>query len=507
MSAAVEIPEFSFPLRQSPGLGAQQPFASHKQTMTHSRSYTGIEIPELTTPPSKPASPFGSLPSANSTQALKANNPHRKHAHKRSAAISQDFNMPGQSPPLGLPSSKSFPCLDMPPPLNAHLSGSSLNNSLNNSLYALQSPTLTFASSSSSSLPMQSSSSISSNDTDEQQPKEVPIQTKPVKHKKVKSLVNFFRKKNHSTTTEEIIPEPAFRDSEEPVFYSSSYVSTAELDHGMHLPEPEAVIDLDEALSPFNMPTSFMHRRTESAPDAFSRRQPARRDETIIEEEEDSPSNPPFVMGQQAASVSSTSLASSSSSSNRDRARLARNFNSLTLGPLLAADASNKTSEQAPSTEATTEAQVAEEVKQEDSLAHVKALHRLSSATNETITITPSVSHRPNSGIFDSPGTVRAARNSVYQDDIESIISEVSQPSQQQQGEQEQQQAQLPTQPFTEKNKRTSKFMTKNPAARFSISSLASFATSASAATSSTGNKRSSRMWSWMKGKRVSPKD
>lgn len=368
--------------------------------------------------------------------------------------------MPGQ-PFASSVSSNSLSSLEMPPSLNAHNSG----NSLSNSFYALQSPTLTFASSSSSSLPMQSSSSLSSAEMET----ELKPPSKPTKHKKVKSLANLFRRKKH----QEVVLEPSFHNTEDLVFHSSSYVSTDIIDHTLNLPEPEALIDLDAALNPFKVPA---HRRTESAPEASIRRMPKHHDETILEEEEDT-----VVMGQQAASMSTISLASTASS-NRDRARLARNFNSLTLGPLLDTSGTIPTE------------------KSEDPLAHVKAMHRLSSTTNETIT--PSVSHRPNSGIFDSPGTVRAVS---YQAETESICSEVSDLGEPSPEPATQDAPSSPSpMPLPTPQTKQGKFRTHHAAARFSISSLASFATFSA---SPSNGKRRSRVWSWMKGKRVSASD
>lgn len=410
LTSTFAIPEFSFPLR--PDFVPSNTHKSQSAVNSHSRQYTGIEIPAL---------PI--TPSANSVSQLKASNPHRKHAHRRSAAISHDFTSLGQ--PLDAPSTPSMTSMDMffdlHPPLNQ------------NSPYSAQSPALTFASLSSSSLPMRSSSSLSSTEIQEAVPQ----------IEKRKSWTALFRKKKQP-----IVLEPEFRTSEdsgEHVF-SSSYVSTAELSSApliqLVIPEPEPLIDLDAALNPFKA----NHRRTESAPEPRrSKRGLSTALDETIEEEEDT-----VIMEQPAATISTTSLASSASTtSNRDRARLARNFNSLTLGPLLDAK------EPVP------------RIPDDPAVAHIKAIHRLSSTTNETIT--PSVSHRPNSGIFDSPATVRPTEPS----DVESVCSDLAEPC-------------APP--------AKSRFM-RNPAARFSVSSIATFAT--------TESTRRARVWSWMRGRRT----
>lgn len=250
--------------------------------------------------------------SANSTTALKANNPHRKHAHRRSAAISHEFSL--DLPQLNLPQ------------LNARSSKGSL---VSGSPYSLQSPTLTFASSSSSLESQSHSHKTLKNEAFKK------VQFVEPKHKKVKSWAGLFSRRVD-------IPE----DSD---FYSSSYVSTDLPNNMLHLSlEPETpLIDLDLALCPFDKPFDRPFDRL----DHLDRRKISLDSDTILEEEEDT-----SIGQQQAASLSTSSLISTSSSINR--ARLARNCNSLQLGPLpLPRD-------------------------QRDP----KVLHRLSSTTNETIT-------------------------------------------------------------------------------------------------------------------------
>lgn len=215
----------------------------------------------------------------------------------------------------------------------------------------------------------------------------------------------------------------------------------------------EPVIDLDAALGPFrtpsfkNSPFEISHRRTESAPESvfseskpfhssksFKRLAPIASDDedVIIEEEEDIPMSPsldcptpPFMgknrsrsFGQQhEAHNSSISLNSSSSSSgisssnrDRDRARKARNYNSLSLtttGSLLAMSLKNHSSSSLlsevsanlhNSSNNTSYSNVNSVVAKDEVIPRTlpqdltsKALHRLSAATNDTLT--PSVSH------------------------------------------------------------------------------------------------------------------
>lgn len=299
-----------------------------------------------------------------------------------------------------------------------------------------------------------------------------PPQTPPKKHRRVKSWAGSFikfRSSKKDTKTEkrksaveidstrkseESVfslpvpqrfeqPSPASSGSPLPEFHSSSYVSTADISDSALLSlaitsEPAIpLIDLDAALGPFRTPklsNSFRvpqfeisHRRTESAPEAVLEQGPnggrprfdrvmkrkvnssaIESDDVIIEEEEDST---PLMGQQQAASLSTTSLVSNTSvTSNRDRARLARNFNSLTLGPF--APVSNSAIPEKPLSDDSS-SNPSPQMLDETALAHIKALHRLSSTTNDTIT--PSMLQRPNSSSseLDSPATIRESTDSV----------------------------------------------------------------------------------------------
>lgn len=464
-----QIPtEFCFPLRPD-GPSSSSP-TRRNQSNFHSRQYTGIQIPfpvkasdiSPVEPPSFADAAKASAPSEASKSSLKAGAPHRKHAHRRSAAISHDFQVSDTGLALVSKSSSQSPALQLPPTLAPSISLDmsppkyNLNHPLSRgpaaspagSPYNLV-PTL--ASSSCSSLPLQASPSTWENVPADEQPKPhskkprvqfasevteidkfvdfgsspvtpvtsipsetgqelppspqagtpgtpgTPPQTPPKKHKKVKSWAGSFIKfrsskkegktENKPETKKNAVETGSSRKSEDSVFslqapaleapepstpppfefHSSSYVSTANISDSALLSlaitsEPEEpLIDLDAALGPFRTPKlggsvrmpefEIAHRRTESAPEAvlestgrprFSSAMKRRvnsvavdTEDTILEEEEDSTG---AVGLQPAAWVSAASLVSNTSTaSTRDRARLTRNFNSLTLGPLKAA--------------------------------------------------------------------------------------------------------------------------------------------------------------------------
>ena len=104
VSTVSQIPtDFSFPLRPD-SFSSSNNRKSTSSTKTHSRQYTGIEIP-LPISSSDISPPFTvepvfpdtlTPPSFNSVSAIKASSPHKKHAHRRSAAISHDFQVSGQ---------------------------------------------------------------------------------------------------------------------------------------------------------------------------------------------------------------------------------------------------------------------------------------------------------------------------------------------------------------------------------------------------------------------------
>lgn len=284
------------------------------------------------------------------------------------------------------------------------------------------------------------------------------------------------------------------------------------------LAAPEPLIDLDAALDPFKSSglgssfqlskndfdrksfdsMGFQHRRTESAPEsAFSDfglgnslypRRPLmnkrgcssigsdnNNDDVILEEEETETVDNPTTTGNlgqqhQAATHSSISLAStnstghsfvSNSNRDRDRARVARNMNSLSLaqgslGSLALANnhsahsltfqhensspsthtvASSRRSESSDECmmdeeedqhEVEEEASVIPRITFDPTSIQIKNLHRLSSTTNDTIT--PSVSNHvrtnsaatnSNHNLFDSPSTVRHSTISVEEDEEE----------------------------------------------------------------------------------------
>lgn len=465
-----QIPtEFCFPLRPE-GPSSSSP-TRRNQSNFHSRQYTGIQIPfpvkasdiSPAEPPSFADAAKAAAPSETSKSSLKAGAPHRKHAHRRSAAISHDFQLSDTGLALVSKSSSSqSPVLQLPPTLAPSISMdmSAPKHNLNHppSRGSMTSPAgspynlaPTLASSSCSSLPLQASPSTWENVPADEQPKPhskkprvqfasevteidkfvdfgsspvtpvasipsetgpefapppplpgtpgtpgTPPQTPPKKHKKVKSWAGSFIKfrsskkecktESKNESKKNAVETGSSRKSEDSVFslqapppettepstpppfefHSSSYVSTANISDSALLSlaitsEPEEpLIDLDAALGPFRTPKlggsvrmpefEIAHRRTESAPEAvleatgrprFSSAMKRRvnsvavdTEDTILEEEEDSTGS----VGQQpAAWVSAASLVSNTSTtSNRDRARLARNFNSLTLGPLKA---------------------------------------------------------------------------------------------------------------------------------------------------------------------------
>lgn len=401
--------EFSFPLRHD---NQSSPInSSYSPKKSHSRTYTGIEIP-LSLQHSQQSPSFPSMPLTPPDVLSPPKSPHKKHAHRRSAAISHDFRTS--------PSFNDF---------TAAMNNQDQQTDMTHSPYSLQSPALTFTSnsSSSSSLPMQSSESLNSID---------------FTHRITSWNTNILSRKNKPSSPHFFYPSDSPRTSEDSIvsnseFHSSSYISTSEITEAPDsntLSIDVPIIDLDAALMPFSDTTKYKRKSEIFEP-------------TIIEEEdEESPASSvkSATLGQQqAASTSTTSLSSATLSSNR--ARAARNYNSLTMAPLA-------TSSPSPMAAMSKE---------------VKALHRLSSTTNETIT--PSITPQ-----------------------------QLPPQHPQQQLKPQQQLPQIELEPATPPSLyKTKSVVSHHPTKRFSISSLASFAT-----TTTESRKRKSRIWSWVKGRR-----
>lgn len=414
LNMANSIPtEFSFPLRHD---NQSSPInSSYSPKKSHSRTYTGIEIP-LSLQHSQQSPSFPSMPLTPPDVLSPPKSPHKKHAHRRSAAISHDFRTS--------PSFNDF---------TAAMNNQDQQTDMTHSPYSLQSPALTFTSnsSSSSSLPMQSSESLNSID---------------FTHRITSWNTNILSRKNKPSSPHFFYPSDSPRTSEDSIvsnseFHSSSYISTSEITEAPDsntLSIDVPIIDLDAALMPFSDTTKYKRKSEIFEP-------------TIIEEEdEESPASSvkSATLGQQqAASTSTTSLSSATLSSNR--ARAARNYNSLTMAPLA-------TSSPSPMAAMSKE---------------VKALHRLSSTTNETIT--PSITPQQ-------------------------LPPQQPQQQPQQQLKPQQQLPQIELEPATPPSLyKTKSVVSHHPTKRFSISSLASFAT-----TTTESRKRKSRIWSWVKGRR-----
>lgn len=409
---ANQIPtDFSFPLRND---DQSSPInSSYSPKKSHSRTYTGIEIPISIKESQLQQSPsFSYIPLTPPDTLSVPKSPHRKHAHRRSAAISHDFRTS--------PSFTDF---------FATMNNQDQQSDILHSPYSFQSPALTFTSNSSSSsfLPMQSSDSLNSIDSTQ----------------RINSWnSNLSPMKNKYSNTHVFSPPSSPRTSEDSIvssseFHSSSYISTSditEVPYSSTIPLDIPIIDLDAALVPFSE-TSRYKRKSEIF------------EPTIIEEEDEESAGTlaksAEIGQQQAASISTSSLSSATLSCNK--ARAARNYNSFTLASL------------------TTSSPSIVPVGSKES----KALHRLSSTTNETIT----------------PSTTP------------------QQLSQQQQQKQKQNQLpQVELEPATPISLyKTKSVAPRRPAKRFSISSLTSFAT-----VNTESHKSKSRFWSWVRGRRSS---
>lgn len=279
--------------------------------------------------------------------------PHRTHAHRRSAAISHDFTAEWKNNPQA----SSLPSPSQGQSITATTNTSTNSNSLAvpdssictstpSTVYSLQSPALTFTSSS-SSLPGQSVSSATSLDspkmvqfahqttsttTNSQSASETAI-SRPVslsknsssdslpslpssgkrtgRHEKVKSwagsVIRFSRHNDHkikehksqelpyAQSVESSSSEGGAKSPESELF-SSSYVSRDDLHPSQSaayfVVEPEPLIDLDLALAP----TTDGSRRSDSGSDGVKnlRNKMGAVEEAVTEEEEEDDCTPQY---------------------------------------------------------------------------------------------------------------------------------------------------------------------------------------------------------------------
>jgi hypothetical protein len=325
------------------GSNANSANSSPRAKVNHSRQYTvGFLADEERVPQPTLLAPSRGSPSLSS----KPSSP--RHAHKRSAAVSHDFGL-----------DKGF--IEKLHQSSGH--GSS------NPLYSLQSPALTFASST-SSLPLQSTYSLVSSTTSlpdtsvvggTAQPKVAFVisgnvtannaqhhyqptgpaegEKRPTKHKKMKSWAgNLIR---FRSSRKEVKKQPHIMEVDcLPNFTSSSYVPTEELRQpstGCSSPsEPEPIIDLDAALGPFRTPHALstlsnssdglfsfhqQHRRSESAPEisqAPGVRGMKRKMGPVVEEESIAESVEESASSSVVSLVSSSRLSTKSSGYSRN---------------------------------------------------------------------------------------------------------------------------------------------------------------------------------------------
>lgn len=454
-SASIPI-DFSFPLRPDVNKSSNSAsFNRPKHQSFHSRQYTGIEIPvpikasDLSTSSSFPEFPMTPPELVSS----KPRSPHKKHAHRRSAAISCDLSALVSKPP----SPDSLHSLDLP---TVQFNEPSLKNSLCSSPYSMQSPALTIASNSSHSLPMQSSESLSSAESDIEDPPKR-------RHSKMlswtSSLFSRKDKKNSVATTVSTVLPDSPRSSEDSITSLSNKSNIASSVYGSTQLYPDTciiapldvpLIDLDAALIPFSI----------SQESRFKRR-PSDIEPTIFEEEEESPSTTPDMNLQQAATLSNSSLPStinSASNINSSRSRFPRNYGSFSLA--------------APNALSSNASLLSSSIK-EEGLSGSKTLKVEDVSIDPLYSLTPPLTSTKNTVEDNRLSSCTITPTESISDTVEVTSASVA--------------AKQSFQSFRSRSSRLSRI----PHARFSVSSLSSLASS-----------RSSRFMNWVKGKRSNSK-